>query len=48
MKKLDLAEVKAFIEAQGPDTKIYLGCDSERLKIDGKWQCFLQSTNGSN
>ena len=37
MKKLDIAEVKAFIEAQGPDTKIYLGADSERYKRDGKW-----------
>ena len=36
MKKINLAEVKAFIESQGPDTKIYLGCDSEQLKIDGK------------
>jgi predicted RNase H-related nuclease YkuK (DUF458 family) len=37
MKKIDLAEVKAFIEAQGPETKIYLGCDSERLKVNGEW-----------
>ncbi len=37
MKKLNLEEVKKFIEAQSPETKIYLGCDSERLKIDGVW-----------
>lgn len=37
MKKINLEEVKAFIEAQGPETKIYLGCDSERMRIDGKW-----------
>ena len=37
MKKLDLDEVKAFIEAQSPSTKIYIGADSERMKIDGKW-----------
>ena len=37
MKKLNLDEVKSFIEAQTPETKIYLGCDSERLRIDGKW-----------
>ena len=37
MKKLDLAEVKKFIEAQSPSTKIYIGADSERFKIDGKW-----------
>ena len=37
MRKLNLDEVKTFIEAQTPETKIYLGCDSERVKIDGKW-----------
>ena len=37
MKQINLAEVKQFIEAQGPETKIYLGCDSERLRVDGDW-----------
>jgi predicted RNase H-related nuclease YkuK (DUF458 family) len=37
MKRLDLNEVKAFIEAQSPSTKVYLGSDSERFKIDGRW-----------
>ena len=37
MKKLDLDEVKKFIDAQTPETKIYLGCDSERLRINGDW-----------
>lgn len=37
MKKLDLAEVKQFIVAQSPSTKIYIGADSERFKMDGKW-----------
>ena len=37
MKKLNLEEVKAFIEAQGPETKIYLGADSERFEIKGVW-----------
>ena len=37
MKKLDIDEVRTFIEAQTPETKIYLGCDSERLRIDGDW-----------
>lgn len=37
MKKLNIEEVRAFIEAQTPETKIYLGCDSERLRIDGEW-----------
>jgi predicted RNase H-related nuclease YkuK (DUF458 family) len=37
MKKLDLDQVKQFIDAQTPETKIYLGCDSERIKIGGEW-----------
>lgn len=37
MKKLDLDEVKNFILAQTPSTKVYIGADSERFKVDGKW-----------
>jgi predicted RNase H-related nuclease YkuK (DUF458 family) len=37
MKKLDLEQVKKFIDAQTPETKIYLGCDSERLRVNGDW-----------
>jgi predicted RNase H-related nuclease YkuK (DUF458 family) len=37
MPKLNLEEVKRFIQAQGPDTKIYLGADSERFKLDKVW-----------
>lgn len=37
MKKLDLQEVKSFIDAQSPDTKIYLGADSERFELKGVW-----------
>jgi predicted RNase H-related nuclease YkuK (DUF458 family) len=37
MKKLDLNKVKQFIESQTPETKIYLGCDSERIRVDGVW-----------
>jgi predicted RNase H-related nuclease YkuK (DUF458 family) len=37
MAKIDLQEVKAFIEAQSPETKVYLGCDSERFRLDGVW-----------
>lgn len=37
MRKLDLNEVREFIEAQSPETKIYIGCDSERMKIDKIW-----------
>ena len=37
MKKINIAEVKKFIDAQGPDTKIYLGADSECFRQDGLW-----------
>jgi hypothetical protein len=37
MKQINLNEVKTFIVSQSPETKIYLGCDSERMKIDGTW-----------
>jgi len=37
MKKIDVTEVAKFIAAQSPETKIYLGCDSERLKVNGEW-----------
>ena len=26
-----------FIRAQTPETRIYIGCDSERVKVDGAW-----------
>ena len=37
MKKINLEEVKAFIDAQTPETKIYLGVDSERFILNGVW-----------
>jgi predicted RNase H-related nuclease YkuK (DUF458 family) len=37
VRKFDLDVVKDFIAKQTPETKIYLGCDSERLRIDGVW-----------
>ena len=37
MRKINLEEVTAFIKAQTPETKIYLGCDSERIRVDGQW-----------
>ena len=37
MRKINIEEVRAFIEAQTPETKIYIGCDSERLSIDKQW-----------
>lgn len=33
----DLNEVKSFIQKQSKETKIYIGSDSERLKINGVW-----------
>jgi predicted RNase H-related nuclease YkuK (DUF458 family) len=37
MKNINIEEVKAFILAQSPETKIYLGADSERSRINGVW-----------
>jgi predicted RNase H-related nuclease YkuK (DUF458 family) len=37
MKKIDIEHVKNFIASQSPETKIYIGADSERYKRDGKW-----------
>lgn len=36
-KRIDLDEVRDFIQKQGPNTKIYIGCDSERLRVDEEW-----------
>lgn len=35
--KIDIDEVKNYIAATSPETKIYFGADSERLMIDGVW-----------
>jgi predicted RNase H-related nuclease YkuK (DUF458 family) len=37
MKKMDLNRVATFIQNQSPETKIYLGCESERVVVDGTW-----------
>ena len=37
MLKLNIEEVKEFIRKQSPETKIYLGADSERFRMDNKW-----------
>ena len=37
MRKFNVEEVKTFLAKQGPDTRVYLGADSERIKIDGVW-----------
>lgn len=36
-KKINIDEVKSFIEAQSPETKIYIGGDSERFLIGKDW-----------
>jgi len=37
MRKIDIDEVRQFIEAQGPDTRIYIGGDSTRFSLNGAW-----------
>jgi len=53
MRKIDIEQARAFIEAQTPDTKIYIGGDSERFKIDGQWYAdyimvIVVHVNGNN
>jgi predicted RNase H-related nuclease YkuK (DUF458 family) len=35
--KFNIPQIKEFIDRQGPDTKIYIGVDSERVKRDKVW-----------
>ena len=35
--KVNIQQVKEFVESCGSDTKIYIGCDSERYKIGKQW-----------
>jgi len=37
MLKLDIQEVKAFIDMQEPGTKVYIGGDSERFRKNNEW-----------
>ena len=37
MVKINIDEVREFIDKQTPETKIYIGGDSERFKIDKVW-----------
>jgi predicted RNase H-related nuclease YkuK (DUF458 family) len=37
MRKMNLEEVKEFIQRQSEQTKIYVGCDSERFRIGEDW-----------
>ena len=36
-KQIDIQEVTEFIKAQSPESKIYIGGDSERFMIDEVW-----------
>jgi hypothetical protein len=35
--QIDITEVKEFIERQSPETRIYIGGDSERILINNQW-----------
>jgi predicted RNase H-related nuclease YkuK (DUF458 family) len=53
MQHLEIDKLKEFIDAQGPDTKVYIGCDSFRRKIDGVWYAYYTTVvvvhmNGRN
>ena len=37
MKKLDINEVRDFIQAQSLETKVYIGGDSTRFRKNGVW-----------
>lgn len=37
MRTINVEEVKEYIESLGPNTKIYIGGDSERFKINDQW-----------
>jgi hypothetical protein len=37
MQKIDIDELKTFIESQPETSKIYIGCDSFRHKKGGQW-----------
>lgn len=37
MRTINVEEVKEYIESLGPNTKIYIGGDSERFKLNGQW-----------
>ena len=37
MKQINIEEVRDFVNAQGPKTKIYIGGDSCRFRKHGRW-----------
>lgn len=38
MQKINIEELKAYINEQSTDSRIYIGCDSFRTKKNGKWE----------
>jgi predicted RNase H-related nuclease YkuK (DUF458 family) len=53
VRTIDVQEVKSFIESQGPDTKIYIGGDSERFNLGNVWYAdytlaIVVHVNGNN
>ena len=37
--KINIDEVREYLEEQSEETKVYLGCDSERVNVRGVWHC---------
>ena len=37
MTKFNIDEIRDFISKQSDETKIYIGCDSERVRVNGVW-----------
>lgn len=35
--EINLNDIKEFVDSCGPETKLYIGCDSERVRVDGRW-----------
>lgn len=36
-KQINIAEIAEFTATCGPETKLYIGCDSERLQVNDVW-----------
>ena len=36
-KQIDIQEVSAYVNNCGPDTKVYIGCDSEKFVFNDIW-----------
>lgn len=36
-KEINIEEVVAFLDTVSTESRVYIGCDSERKRVDGKW-----------